>query len=263
MGTVAKAVLASLPGFPMLGHEQFCGFLLPGRGCCCFWRGQWTPTLFDLSCAGEVSADRSLKLMQGQGFLQFLQVSSVADPCNAYCHCNAVHQTWMCHLRDLKLNLDSADSIWRLSGTMIKVLAPTVPWLLCQQKKRPGSQLGSHNSYNDVFFLVYAEIHRSSSTTWQLFTLLMPTVPVSLFWDFISAIWVFPNPCRRIPSSSPSSSSPSCSMSLEFPSTILLRASSTLYFLPSKALHAQKTWLSIFSLDWSVSSENQKAKESD
>lgn len=43
--------------------------------------------------AGEGSADRRLKLTQGQGFLQFLQVSSVADPCDDYCHCNAVHQT--------------------------------------------------------------------------------------------------------------------------------------------------------------------------
>lgn len=77
-------------GFPMFGNDeghpfshqgQLRGFPLPGRGWRCFWRGQWSGTLFDLSCACEGRANRSLKPSQGQGFLpglQVLQVSSVA-----------------------------------------------------------------------------------------------------------------------------------------------------------------------------------------
>lgn len=102
MGKVAYTVLASLSGFPcwemmkaILSHirGQLRGFPLPGRGWRCFWRGQWSATLFDLSCACEGGANRSLKPSKGQCFLhglQFLQVSSVADPCIDYCHCNGV-----------------------------------------------------------------------------------------------------------------------------------------------------------------------------
>lgn len=89
MGKVAYAVLASLSGCPcwemmkaIFSHikGQLRGFPLPGE-----WlaRGQWSATLFDLSCAYEGGANRSLKPLKGQGFLpglQFFQVSSVADP---------------------------------------------------------------------------------------------------------------------------------------------------------------------------------------
>ena len=83
---IMKAILSHISG-------QLRGFRLPGRGWRCFWRGQWSVTLFDLSCACEGGANRSLKPSKGQGFLpglQFLQVSSVAAPCIDYCHCNGV-----------------------------------------------------------------------------------------------------------------------------------------------------------------------------
>lgn len=191
MGKVAHTVLASLSGFPcwemieaILSHirGQLSGFPPPRRGWRCFRRGQRSATLFDLSCTCEGSGNRGLKPSQGQVFLpgmQFLQVSSVADPCIDYCHCDGVPpnvdvpssgseaELVQCrkHIKKVNASHEPVVSVNNgRSGNHYVGFGFSIPtlhtaqWFNTNKRREQVHSFVVIPSHNDVVFLVYSEI---------------------------------------------------------------------------------------------------------